>query len=76
MIQGIVDTVLFHFDALTGNAVDPEYQQQDKLLHGKDVLQGSATDVILLGEDGTDKVVVLVDDKDKVRLWSRVCSFS
>jgi hypothetical protein len=67
-LQTLVDTVLFHFDALTGEPVDQTLKQQDKLIHGVDIIQGPAADVVLLdGEDG--KVVVMVDDFGKVRFF-------
>ena len=58
--QGLVDTVLFHIDALTGE--DSTYASPtDSLLQGFDIIAGSLVETYLV-RDGPHKYVILFDE--------------
>lgn len=63
--NGLVDTVLFHVNALTGESVR-EDEKKGALLQGFDIIQGPIVDAYLLPTDET-KIVVLLDEFLQVR---------
>lgn len=65
--NGLVDTVLFHVNALTGENVREE-EKKGALLQGFDIIQGPIVDAYLLPTDEA-KVVVLLDEFLQV-CWS------
>ncbi|TFY78833.1 hypothetical protein EWM64_g5179 [Hericium alpestre] len=64
--NGLVDTVVFHFEALTGKEVDSSSPPGD-ILHGTDIISGPLLGAYLLEKE--TKVVVLVDEFRQVYLY-------
>ena len=60
MSQGLVDTALFQFNALTGETV-LEHGIQAEVLHGRDVVNGPIVDSFFLDAEDT-KIVMLLDE--------------
>ena len=65
MNQGLLDTVLFHIDALTGED-STHVSPSGALLQGNDIIAGPLVEAFLL-QDGTTKYVVLFDEFLQVR---------
>lgn len=58
----MIDTVLFHIDALTGEDVaHPEETSQDNLLEGVDAIAGALVEAFLV-RDGATKYLLLFDE--------------
>ena len=64
--KGLVDTVVFHIDALTGEDAEGK-SSSNGLLEGIDVVNGEVLDVFLLR--GGNKTVVFVDKFLQVRIY-------
>lgn len=62
--QGLVDTALFHFDAMTGAEVG-EAIASKYMLQGLDLIQGELVDAFLLSEPS--KIVLAIDKYMQVR---------
>lgn len=66
----MIDTVLFHIDALTGEDVaHPEETSQGSLLEGVDAIAGALVEAFLV-RDGTTKYLLLFDEFLQVSLNS------
>ena len=70
--QSLVDTVLFHINALTGDNVREEGASTPRLaLEGFDAVQGPLIDVYML--PGENRTIVILDEYLQV-CWSPLCS--
>ncbi|TFK65860.1 DUF1620-domain-containing protein [Pluteus cervinus] len=58
--NGLVDTVIFHINALTGEDVSGQAQSLSHVLQGVDVIHGPAVEAYLLQDE--QKIVVLFDE--------------
>lgn len=65
-IQGLVDTVLFHVDALTGED-STEASTSNDVLKGLDIIAGPLVETFFVREDSA-KFVLLFDEFLQVRL--------
>lgn len=64
-MQGLVDTVIFHIDAMTGQDVTGR-SKDDLKIEGQDIISGSLVDSFFL--DHEQKMIVLLDEFLQVRL--------
>jgi len=57
--QGLIDTVIFHIDAMTGEDVTGR-SKDDLKIEGQDIISGSLVDSFFLDHD--EKMLVLLDE--------------
>ncbi|KAJ7230405.1 DUF1620-domain-containing protein [Mycena pura] len=62
----LVDTVLFRIDPLTGASITPVEEDMDRLLEGKDVINGPLTEAFLIPDSD---VIILVDEFFQINLY-------
>ena len=67
LFQGLVDTVLFHIDALTGQDAREKATNED-VLQGDDVVSGPLVEAFHLKTD-SGRAVVLFDEFLQVHLY-------